>query len=295
MIFKGSMTALVTPFRHGEFDAAAFRDFIEFQIEKGTDGIVPCGTTGESATLSHAEHVAVMRAAVEAARGRVPVLAGTGSNNTREAVELTRAAKEVGADGCLLITPYYNKPTQQGFIEHCKAILKEVPLPMVVYNVPGRTCFSMTVETIAELARIPNIVGVKEATGDMVFASRVLEAIPPGFSFLSGDDFTFLPSLVLGGHGCISVTSNVDPAGVARIYDLATAGDWKAARQEHHRLTPLHTVLFSETNPIPVKAGVSMLGMCTEEIRLPMTPAAAATKQKLSAAMRELGLLPQEK
>ncbi len=289
-MFEGVFTALVTPFRDGELDEPALRHLVEHQIESGVDGVVPCGSTGESATLSHAEHCRVVEVVVEAVAGRVRVLAGTGSNNTREAIELTRHAREAGADGALLISPYYNKPTQEGIVAHFTAVARETGLPLVVYNIPGRTASNMLPDTLARLAEVEHVVGVKESCGDIDQIAHVVAACPSGFSVLSGDDAVTLPLLAVGGKGVISTTSNVAPADMVELVRLARAGDFEAARKVHFRLLPLFDALFCETNPIPVKAAVALQGRCGDEIRLPLTPLTQGNRERLQMVLKELGL-----
>lgn len=290
-MFEGILTALVTPFRDGQVDEPALRDLVERQIEAGVDGLVPCGSTGEAATLSHAEHRRVVEIVVHAARGRVPVVAGTGSNSTREAIDLTRHAKEAGADGALLISPYYNKPTQQGIFEHYAAIARETEFPLVVYNIPGRTASNILPETLARLAELEQVVGVKEASGDLEQVSRVVALCPEDFAVLSGDDALTLPILAVGGRGVISTASNLVPGEMAELVRAFRAGELDRARAVHRRLLPLFEVLFCETNPIPVKAAVAMLGAIHEEIRLPLTPLSAGSRERLRAVLKDLGLL----
>ncbi len=289
-MFEGVFTALVTPFRDGGLDEPALRHLVEHQIESGVDGVVPCGSTGESATLSHAEHCRVVEVVVEAVAGRVRVLAGTGSNNTREAIELTRHAREAGADGALLISPYYNKPTQEGIVAHFTAVARETGLPLVVYNIPGRTASNMLPDTLARLAEVEHVVGVKESCGDIDQIAHVVAACPSGFSVLSGDDAVTLPLLAVGGKGVISTTSNVAPADMVELVRLARAGDFEAARKVHFRLLPLFDALFCETNPIPVKAAVALQGRCGDEIRLPLTPLTQGNRERLQMVLKELGL-----
>ncbi len=290
-MFEGVLTALVTPFREGQVDEPALRNLVEQQIEAGVDGLVPCGSTGEAATLSHGEHRRVVEIVVHAARGRVPVVAGTGSNSTREAIDLTRHAKEAGADGALLISPYYNKPTQQGIYEHYAAIARETEFPLVVYNIPGRTASNILPETLARLAEIEQVVGVKEASGDLEQVSKVLSLCPEDFAVLSGDDALTLPILAVGGRGVISTCSNLVPTEMAELVRAFRAGELDRARDVHRRLLPLFAVLFCETNPIPVKAAVAMLGAIGEEIRLPLTPLSAPNRERLRGVLKELGLL----
>ncbi len=292
MEIKGALTALVTPFKDGGIDEEAYRAFIEWQIESGIDGVVPCGTTGESATLSHDEHKEVVRICVDQVRKRVPVVAGSGSNNTREAIELTKFAKSAGADAALMITPYYNKPTQDGMVAHFKAIADEVSLPMVVYNVPGRTGTNLLPATLGRMAReIPTVIGVKEATGDMKQASLIVEACGEDFTLLSGDDFTILPFLSLGGKGVISVISNIQPAKTSRMCQACRENDWKTARALHYELAPLNRAMFLESNPIPVKTSLSLMARMQATLRLPMTPLSADHQQALEAVLKEHGLI----
>ena len=288
-MFTGSLTAIVTPFRDGRVDEAAFKNLIEFQIANKTNGIVPCGTTGESATLSYEEHSRVIELAIESASGRMPVIAGTGSNSTAETIALTKHAEKAGAQAALLITPYYNKPTQQGLFEHYRAVASEVGLPILLYNVPGRTSVNMLPETVARLSEIKNIVGIKEATGNLQQVSDVLEYSKKGFIVLSGDDFTTLPLLAIGGHGVISVTSNVVPAMVSEMVRAFEAGRFDEAVKLHYRLQPLHRAMFLETNPIPVKTALAMMGMIGPEMRLPLTAMTEANRALLSSALKELG------
>jgi len=290
-MFTGSMTALVTPFRDGEFDEQAYRGLIEFQIGSGTDGLVPCGTTGESATLSHEEHDRVVETCIAAVAGRVPVIAGAGSNSTREALRLTRHAKEAGADAALLITPYYNKPTQEGLYRHFAHVAERVDIPIVLYNVPGRTGVNLLPETVARLAEIPSIVAIKEATGDLRQASRIIELCGERIAVISGDDFTVLPLLAVGGKGVISVVSNVAPALMAQLVDAFFAGDHRAAREAHYRLFPLSEAMFIETNPIPVKTALALMGKIAPEFRLPMCPMGEKHQERLAAALRAAGLI----
>ena len=251
-MFEGVLTALVTPLRDGEIEEDALRALVERQIEAGVDGLVPCGSTGESATLSHAEHRRVVEIVVQATRGRVPVVAGTGSNNTAEAVELTQHAKDAGADGALLISPYYNKPTQAGLVEHYAEIGRRTSFPLVIYNIPGRTASNILPGTMAQIARIPQVVGAKEACGDLGQISELIARCPEDFAVLSGDDHLTLPLLAIGGKGVISTTSNVAPSEMVSLVRAYRSGDVEAARRTHYRLLPLFDVLFCETNPIPV-------------------------------------------
>ncbi len=290
-MFEGVHTALVTPLRDGKLDEPALRALVERQVAAGVDGVVPCGSTGESATLSHEEHRRVVEIVVEAADGRVQVIAGTGSNNTREAVALTRHAKESGADGALLISPYYNKPTQQGIFVHYQTVARETGLPLVVYNIPGRTGSNIEPATLGRLADVDGIVAVKEACGDIAQISQVIAACPDEFAVLSGDDALTLPLCAIGGKGVISTSSNVVPAEMVALERAASAGDLAGARRIHYRLLPLFDALFCETNPIPVKAAVVMLGLIGEEIRLPLTPLTQANRERLQLVLKELGIV----
>lgn len=291
-MFRGSIVAIVTPFKDGKVDEKAFRDLIEFQINNGTDGIVPCGTTGESATLSHEEHERIIGLTIEAVNGRVPVIAGTGSNNTAEAARLTRHAKKAGANAALLITPYYNKPTQEGLYQHYRKVAEEVDIPIILYNVPGRTGVNMLPETVARLAEIKNIVGIKEATGDLKQISDVINLCPKDFLLLSGDDFTVYPTLAIGGHGVISVVANVAPKDMAGLCDAYFAGDMKKANELHYKLLPLNASMFIETNPIPVKTALSLMGKVSGEMRLPLCNMSEVNLNKLKKVMKDYGLIP---
>ena len=290
-MFEGVFTALVTPFRDDVVDERALVDLVEQQIAAGIDGLVPCGSTGEAATLSHAEHRRVIEVVVGAARGRVQVLAGTGSNSTREAVELTRHAKEAGADGALLISPYYNKPTQEGIVAHYARVARETGFPLVVYNVPGRTASNILPATLARLAEIEQVVGVKESSGNLDQIAHVIASCPESFVVLSGDDWATLPLLAIGGKGVISTTSNVAPSEIVSLVRAFRAGDVQRAREIHHRLLPLFDVLFCETNPIAVKAALVLRGLVRDEIRLPLTSITVPNRDRLEAVMKELGLL----
>lgn len=292
MLFHGAMTALVTPFKNGVIDEEAYRKLIDWQIEQGIQGLVPCGTTGESATLTHEEHERVIEICIEQAAGRVPVLAGAGSNNTAEAIRLVRFAKNAGADGALLITPYYNKPTQEGLYQHYGTIAQAVDLPLVPYNVPGRTGCNLLPATLARLAKdFPTIVGVKEATGDMAQASLTIESCPKEFSLLSGDDFTALPLMSIGGTGLISVTSNIVPDKVSQMCKAAAKGDFTAARKIHHEIFDLHHAMFMVTNPIPVKTALALMGRMDMEMRLPLWPMQDADREKLRGILQAHGLV----
>ncbi len=290
-MFEGMLTALVTPFRDDEIDEAALRELVERQMVAGVDGLVPCGSTGESATLSHAEHQRVVEIVVDAAAGRVPVVAGTGSNNTREAVELTLHARDAGAQGALLISPYYNKPTQEGLIAHYRAVADETGLPLLVYNIPGRTASNVLPATLAALAEHPLIVGVKEASGNLDQMAEVIRACPNDFVVLSGDDALALPLLAIGGRGVISTTSNVAPGEMCQLVHAFRDGDLKRAQDIHYRLLTLFDLLFRETNPIPVKAALAEMGLIEPGIRLPLLPLSPPHHEPLRAALQELGLL----
>jgi len=286
-MFPGCLTALVTPFRNGAVDTKALADLVEEQIAAGINGLVPCGSTGESATMSHDEHLTVVREVIRVARKRVPVIAGTGSNATAEAVRLTRGAEELGADGALLISPYYNKPTQDGIVQHYAAIAEATRIPLIVYNIQGRTASNITTDTMARLARIPRIAGVKEASGSMGQVLEVLEACGPDFAVWSGDDAVTLPVMAAGGVGVISVASNVAPGRMVELTDALRAGDLPRARRTHAGLMPLFRHLFLEVNPIPVKTALAIMGRCTDELRLPLTPMTAKNRAVLETTLRE--------
>ena len=292
-MFKGSITALITPFQpDGSVDEGAFKALVEWQIEEGSHGLVPVGTTGESPTLSHGEHERVIDLCIEVARGRVPVIAGTGSNSTAEAVSLTRHAKEAGADAVLVVTPYYNKPRQNGLYDYYKSIADAVDIPIILYNVPPRTSVDLAVDTIADLAKAcPNIVGVKDATADLTRPLATREACGPGFCQLSGEDATALALLINGGVGCISVTSNVAPRLCAEMHNAWQRGDLATAREINHRLYPLHRALFLETSPAPVKFAASLLDRATPTVRSPLVETGAATQAAVRSAMVHAGLL----
>ena len=290
-MFRGAIVAIVTPFKNGKVDEAALRKLVEFQIKNGTDGIVPCGTTGESSTLSHEEHDRVIEVVIDAAKKRVPVIAGTGSNSTAEAIRLTRHAYKAGADGALMVCPYYNRPTQEGLYQHYKAIAEAVPIPIIVYNIPGRTGVNINPDTLARLAKIKNIVGVKEASGSIKQMSDVIHLCGPKFDVLSGDDLFTLPLMAMGGHGVISVISNVAPADMAAMVDAFAAGDLKKARTLHYKMTPLIDALFVETNPTPVKAALAMMKKISYEVRLPLYKLSDANYEKLKKIVVSYGLM----
>jgi 4-hydroxy-tetrahydrodipicolinate synthase len=290
--FQGSLVAMVTPFRDGRIDEDKLRELVEFHVANGTDGLVPCGTTGESPTLTHDEHRRVVEVVVQQARGRIPVVAGTGSNSTATTIELTRHAAETGAQGALLVTPYYNKPTQQGLYEHFRAIAQAVPdLPLIVYNIQGRTAVNVETDTLARLAQIPNIVGVKEASGSLDQMTAVILACGPDFTVLSGDDTLTLPLMAVGGRGVISVVANILAREVADVTHAALEGDFKQARDLHLKVFPVSKAMFIETNPIPVKEAMAMLGMVRAEWRLPMCPMAPANREKLRQVLLRAGVL----
>lgn len=289
--FQGSITALITPFKDGKVDAKAFRKLVEWQIDQGTHGLVPCGTTGESPTLTHDEHREVIELCIEAAAGRVPVIAGTGSNSTAEAVELTRHAKSAGADGALVVTPYYNKPTQEGLYLHFKAINDCTDIPILIYNIPGRSVVDMSVDTMARLFKLKNIVGVKDATANMARVSQQRATLGKDFVQLSGEDATALGFMAHGGQGCISVTANVAPALCSEFQLACLGGNFKRALEIQDKLMPLHDALFVESNPAPVKYAASKLRLCNGETRLPLAPLAPASQKKVDEALAAVGLV----
>jgi 4-hydroxy-tetrahydrodipicolinate synthase len=290
-MFAGSLVAIVTPFRKGKVDEWALAELIEWQIAKGTSGIVPCGTTGESATLSHDEHNRVIELTVEVVRRRVPVIAGTGSNSTDEAITLTRHAKQAGVDGALLITPYYNKPTQEGLYRHYKAIAEAVDLPLVLYNIPGRTGVNMLPATIARLSAIQTIIGVKEGSGSVQQASDIVQMCGDRLTVLAGDDSLTLPMMAVGGKGVITVTANIMPAEMAGLVQAFAEGRVEEARRLHFKLSPLFTALFYETNPIPVKEALGLMGRIDPELRLPLCPMGQDTREKLIGVLKEAALI----
>jgi len=290
-MFSGSFVAIVTPFSKGKFDEKVMADLIEFHIAHGTHGIVPCGTTGESATLTPEEHERVVAVTVEVVNKRIPVIAGTGSNSTDEAIIFTKHAKAIGADGALLITPYYNKPTQEGLFRHFEAVAKAVDLPQILYNIPGRTSINMLPTTTARLSHVPNIVGIKEGSGSLQQVSEIIHQSKPDFLVLAGDDPLTLPIMALGGKGVITVTANVAPTDMAHMVLAALKGDFERARTLHFKLAPLFSALFLETNPIPVKAALAMMGKMSEEVRLPLTPLADEYRPKLREALQQAGVL----
>ncbi|GAB6076021.1 4-hydroxy-tetrahydrodipicolinate synthase [Desulfurobacterium crinifex] len=290
-MFEGIYVAIPTPFKNGKVDEKALRCHIEFLIENGVDGIVPCGTTGESATLSYEEHEEVIAITIDQCKGRVKVIAGTGSNSTEEAIRLTRFAEEVKADGALLITPYYNKPNQEGLYLHFKAVAEAVSIPIVLYNVPGRTGVNMLPETVARLSEIENIVAIKEATGNTNVTTEIVNLCDDKITVLSGDDLTFFPLLSVGAKGVISVTANVVPDKMVEMYRKFVEGDVKGAMKLHHWLYPLSKVLFIDTNPIPVKTALSFMGKMEKEFRLPLCPTTPEKEEKIKEVLTKLGVL----
>jgi 4-hydroxy-tetrahydrodipicolinate synthase len=290
-MFRGAMVAIVTPFKNDQVDEKALRELIEFQIANGTDGIVPCGTTGESATLTHEEHDRVIEITINAVKKRVPVIAGTGSNNTAEALRLTKHACDAGADGALIVCPYYNRPTQEGLYQHFKTIAESVPIPIIPYNIPSRTGVNLMPEMVAKLSKIKNIVGIKEASGSIKQMSDVINLCGKDFDVLSGDDIFTLPLMAIGGAGIISVISNVAPADMAGLVDAFDAGDLVRAKALHHKMSELIETLFIEVNPIPVKAALALMGKIEYEYRLPLCKMAEANFEKLRKIMVNYGLI----
>ncbi|MGE5895028.1 MAG: 4-hydroxy-tetrahydrodipicolinate synthase [bacterium] len=290
-MFEGSMVALVTPFRNGKFDEKSFGDLIEWHIKEGTRAIIPCGTTGESATLDYEEHHRVIEAAIEVAKKRIPVIAGTGANATDETIMMTRKAKKSGADAALLVSPYYNKPTQEGIYRHYKKIAEAVDIPIILYNVPGRTSSNVLPETVARLAEVKNIAAIKEASGDMKQVSEVIRLCGNRIAVISGDDFTTFPLIMLGGKGVISVSGNVMPKETAQMCAAALSGRIEEARKLHYHLEPLNKAMFIETNPIPVKTALALMGRIAEEFRLPLCEMAAGNKEKLKEVLKSYKLI----
>ena len=290
-MFHGALTAIITPFRDGAVDETALRELIEWQIQSGIDGLVPCGSTGESATLSHAEHERVIKITIEQTRKRVPVVAGTGSNSTAEAIRLTASAREMGADGALLISPYYNKPTQDGIYKHYKTIAASVDLPIFAYNIPGRTGSNVAPETFARLAEIKNCIGVKEASGSTEQTSDILRLTNGKFTVLSGDDALTVPLMAIGAKGVIATIGNAMPREIHELAEAGLAGDFERARQWHYKMLPLMRTLFIETNPICIKQALAFMGKCCNELRLPLVPMSPPAAEKLKAVMKELRLI----
>ena len=289
--FQGSFVAMVTPFRNGDVDEAKLRELVEFHVANGTDGLIPCGTTGESPTLSHDEHKRVVEIVIEAARGRLQVVAGTGSNSTAEAIGLTRHAERSGAAGALVVNPYYNRPTQEGLYRHFRAVAESVSIPIIVYNIQSRTAVNVETPTLERLARdVRNVAGVKEASGSLDQMSQVIAACGPDFSVLSGDDNVTLPLMAVGGHGVISVIANLLPRETAEMVHAALDGDWKRARELHYRLFPMARAAFIETNPIPIKEAMAIAGLLEPEFRLPMCRMSDANRERLRAVLKQYGL-----
>jgi 4-hydroxy-tetrahydrodipicolinate synthase len=289
-MFKGSITAIVTPFRDGKVDEKAYQALVAWQVAEGSHGIVPCGTTGESPTLSHDEHRRVIELCIEVAKGNLPVIAGTGSNSTDEAIELTRFAKQAGADAALVVAPYYNKPTQEGLYQHFLAIAKAVDIPLIIYNIPGRCVVDISIDTMARLAKLPSVVAVKDATADLARPLKMRQ-VAPEFCQLSGEDATVTAFLAQGGVGCISVTSNVAPRLCAQLHEAWMRGDFEAAFGLRDRLAPLHDALFCETSPTPVKYALSLLGRCRPDMRLPLVELTEPSKRKVELALKSAGLI----
>jgi 4-hydroxy-tetrahydrodipicolinate synthase len=290
-MFNGAFSALITPFRDGAVDVAAMREIIEWQIQSGVDGLVACGSTGESATLSHAEHEQVIRLVVEQARRRLPVLAGTGSNSTAEAIRLTAFAREVRADGALMISPYYNKPTQEGIYKHYKMVAASVDLPLMVYNIPGRTASNILPETFARMCDIKQVAGIKEASGSMDQVSDILKLCGDRLTILSGDDSATLPLMAIGAKGVIATITNVMPREMHELAAAGLANDFERAREIHFKMLPLMRALFLETNPIPVKQACALMGKCSNEVRMPLTPMSPAPADRLRGVMKEMRLI----
>jgi len=290
-MFQGIYTALITPFHNGKVDDRGFQSFVEWQVAEGVHGLVPCGTTGESPTLTHEEHCRVIDLCVEAAKGRVPVMAGTGANSTEEAIMFTRHAKKAGADGALIVAPYYNKPTPEGIFQHYKAIHDAADLPIIVYNIPGRTGINLSDETLARLATLPRIVGVKDATADLARVYSLRARAGAKFQQLSGEDITAVAFNASGGQGCISVTSNLMPRQCAAVQDACLAGDYRKALTLHDAMVPLHQVLFCETSPAPVKFAASLMGKCTPDLRLPLVLPMAENQARIRKVLQELRLI----
>jgi 4-hydroxy-tetrahydrodipicolinate synthase len=291
-MFTGSMVAIVTPFTaDGRFDENTYRELIEFQIANGTDAIVPCGTTGESATLDYEEHDRVIAVCIEQVRKRIPVIAGTGSNSTAEAVEISLHAKKMGADGLLLVSPYYNKPTQEGLYQHYKVLAEKVALPQILYNVPGRTGMNMEAKTVIRLAEFANIVAIKEASGNIIQASEIIKEAGDKIDVLSGDDFITVPLMACGAKGIISVTANIMPAEVKATVQAVLDGNWEEAKRLHLKMLDIHNHMFIESNPVPAKTALSLMGKCRADVRLPLVPLQPASLEKLKGVMQGYGLI----
>jgi len=290
-MFKGSFVALITPFSNGAINEEAFQSFVEWQVQEGTNGLVPCGTTGESPTLNHAEHKRVTELCIEVTAGRVPVLAGAGSNSTSEAVDLAKHAESAGANGVLVVAPYYNKPTQAGLYAHYKAVNDAVGIPIIIYNIPGRSVVNINLDTMKRLAELPNIAGVKDATSDLALPIHYRREIGPDFCQMSGEDATAIPYLAAGGHGCISVTANIAPAKCAAQHAAWAAGDVAGAMAVQDQLIAVHASMFCESSPGPVKYAAQLMGLCSAEMRLPMVDITDSSKARVEAALRDAGLL----
>jgi 4-hydroxy-tetrahydrodipicolinate synthase len=290
-MFKGIYTALITPFKDGKVDEKALQEFVDWQIREGVHGVVPCGTTGESPTLSYEEHQRVIELTVEVAKGRAQVIAGTGANATSEAVMFTKHAKKVGADGALVVAPYYNKPTQEGIYQHFKAIAEAADIPIIVYNIPGRSVINITDDTLARLAKIQNIVGIKDATGDLSRPYTLRQKVGANFTQLSGEDMTAVAFNVAGGIGCISVSSNIMPKRCAEIQNAALSGDWARAAQLQDEIVSLHNIMFCETSPAPVKHAAHLLGKCAPDLRLPLVPPGLENQNRIREVLVNLRLL----
>jgi 4-hydroxy-tetrahydrodipicolinate synthase len=290
-MFHGSMVAIVTPFKKNKIDEKAYEGLINFHLKSGTHGIVPCGTTGESATLTQEEHLRVIEMTVKITGGKIPVIAGTGSNCTEEAIFFTQKARKLGAAGALLITPYYNKPTQEGLFQHYKAIARAVDIPIILYNVPSRTGVNLLPATVLRLSVFDNIIGIKEATASLQQISDIIALCGNRFLIIAGDDFTALPTMAVGGHGVISVTANIVPAEMANMMNCAEKGDFNSARKWHEKIYAFHDLMFMETNPSPVKAALAMMGKCTDEVRLPLCKISNDNAEKLKKALKTYGLI----
>ena len=291
-MFKGSIVALITPFKNGKIDEKSFQDFVEWQIKQGTHGLVPSGTTGESPTLNHKEHEKIIHLCIEAANGKVPVIAGTGSNSTEEAISLTNYAKKAGADGVLIVTPYYNKPTQQGLFEHFKSINDNCDIPVIIYNIPGRSVVDMNIDIMYELSKLPNIVGVKDASNDLARPLITLNRFGKDFCQLSGEDATVVPFLSQGGQGCISVSANIVPRQCAELHNSWQKGDLKKVQEINLYLSPLYQALFAETSPGPTKYAASLLNICLEDCRLPLAKVSDDVKKLIKKTLNDLKILP---
>jgi len=294
-MFKGSITALITPLKNGKVDEKAFQDFVEWQINQGSHGLVPCGTTGESPTLTHEEHERVIDLCIEAANGKVPVIAGTGSNSTDEAISLTKFSKEVGADAALVVTPYYNKPTQEGLYHHFKAINDSCDLPIIIYNIPGRSVVDINIETLKKLAKLKNIIGVKDSSNDLTRPLLTTKSIGKNFCQVSGEDATVVPFLSQGGHGCISVTANIAPKMCSDLHNAWQKGNFRRVQYLNSFLFPLHNALFLETSPGPIKYAASLLKICSSELRLPLVSVAPSTKKEIKSVLNKLKIRPIKK